>query len=103
MVTRRSDARACDVDLDQRTKASSRPRAITALVKDYDPGDGVASNFCATCVWNSQQRIEPLSRWEIQRRLPKFSGRSPIASRLIAKRANRIRCWRRRFQNGRLQ
>src|SRR6267143_441765 len=93
------DVGADDVDLDRRTEKGPRPRSFAAMGEDCGAGYSAPFYFSATSFWNCD-RIESLSRGKIQRRLQEFPRRFAIAPGFIAKRKNRIRCRRRRFQNG---
>ena len=44
-----------------------------------------------------------LSRWQLRRCLPQFSGRLAESSRFIGERQNAVRCWNCRLQNARLR
>src|SRR4051794_6990410 len=103
MAPRRGTARADDVDLNWRTKTDSRARNCSAQVEGRDSGDGAVVIVRAACLWNGEQRTESLPRRKIQRRLQKFSERSPVASGFIATGANRIRFRRGCVQDGRLR
>src|SRR6267143_5831284 len=99
MAIGRGDSRADDVDLDRRTQTGPCPCSGAAMVEDRSAGDSAASNFREAYVW-SCYRVESLSRRKIQRRLQELPRRSAIAPGFIAKRKDRIRCRRSRFQTG---
>ena len=93
---------ACIISLDSRAQTRACTGASTCTTEARANSCGPASIMFSKCC-GFRAGTPTLSRRQLRRRLPQFSGRLAESFRFITERENGVRCWNCRVQNARLR
>src|ERR1700731_4754579 len=102
MAARCGPAWGVDVDLDRGTETRVRSKAFKRTNKNRSRRDRFAA-VVVSIRFRRGARARPLSRWQVRRGLPKFSGGSEETSRFRGEGQNAVRRRSSRLQATRLQ
>src|SRR3979411_647777 len=102
MAARRGHACSVDVDLDRGTETRVRSKAFKRTNKNRSRRDRFAA-VVVSIRFRRGARARPLSRWQVRRGLPKFSGGSEETSRFCGEGQKAVRRGSCRLQAALLQ